>query len=331
MPELFLHDTYVTQVGHWGFVALAFALGGTLGSFLNVVAYRLPQHMSLSWPGSHCPACGKPIRWHDNVPIFGWLRLGGKCRDCGASISPRYPTVEALVAAASALLAWSELFVPILPPDPAVESAFALNLGPYAFHLLLLCTLMAAALIEFDAHRPPPRLFSLPITLGLAIGAMWPLLRWDALFGASHLQGVADGVLGGLAAMALAALAWPGWVGRGERWQVVGALTGAAELILVGVFLGTREVAIAAALAMALFAIGRLVGRIWPPLARSIWAGCLWVATLATVVVLRTSLWIESETTRYDAMTTLLCAAVVVMLAALFARFAGPSSSTPPS
>ncbi len=204
MPELFLHDTYVyvSDAGRWAFVLLAFLLGGVLGSFLNVVAYRLPQQMSLSWPGSHCPACGKSIRWHDNVPIFGWIRLGGKCRDCGAPISPRYPLVEAVVATSSAVLAWSEMFVPIAPPDPAMESAFALNLGSYTFHLLLLCTLMATALLEFDGHRPPPRMLSLAIAFGLAIGAMWPSVRWDSLLGASHLQGVADGVLGGLAAMA---------------------------------------------------------------------------------------------------------------------------------
>ena len=75
-----------------------FALGGAVGSFLNVVVYRLPAGMSLVAPGSRCPACGHPIRWHDNLPIAGWLILRGRCRDCAARISPRYPAVETLVA-----------------------------------------------------------------------------------------------------------------------------------------------------------------------------------------------------------------------------------------
>ena len=99
MPDLFAQNAYVSSAGRFWFVLLAFALGGTLGSFMNVVVYRLPRRMSLSWPGSHCPHCGKAIRWHDNVPIFGWLWLGGKCRDCRAPISPRYVLVELLTAA----------------------------------------------------------------------------------------------------------------------------------------------------------------------------------------------------------------------------------------
>jgi hypothetical protein len=85
--------------------------------------------------------------------------------------------------------------------------------------------------------------------------------------------------------------------------------------------------ACAAALAMALFAVGRALGRMWPPLARSIWAGCLWVATLATIVVLRASQWIDAEIARTDATTMLVAAAVIVALAAVFARFVGPSSN----
>jgi leader peptidase (prepilin peptidase)/N-methyltransferase len=64
-----------------------------LGSFLNVVAARLPEHRSLVTPGSTC-VCGAPIAWHDNVPVVSYLFLRGRCRDCGVSISPRYPLVE---------------------------------------------------------------------------------------------------------------------------------------------------------------------------------------------------------------------------------------------
>jgi leader peptidase (prepilin peptidase) / N-methyltransferase len=71
-------------------------LGLVVGSFLNVVIYRLPLRQSLVRPSSHCPSCGKPVRWHDNVPVFGWIVLRGRCRDCRLPISVRYPAIEAL-------------------------------------------------------------------------------------------------------------------------------------------------------------------------------------------------------------------------------------------
>jgi leader peptidase (prepilin peptidase)/N-methyltransferase len=72
--------------------------GACIGSFLNVVVYRLPAGKSLSRPGSHCPSCSTPIRWFDNVPVLAWLWLGGRCRSCKARISFEYPFVEFLTA-----------------------------------------------------------------------------------------------------------------------------------------------------------------------------------------------------------------------------------------
>lgn len=73
------------------------AIGGAIiGSFLNVVIYRLPRKESLVRPGSHCPHCAKPVRWYDNVPIISYMLLGGSCRQCKQSISPRYPMIEFL-------------------------------------------------------------------------------------------------------------------------------------------------------------------------------------------------------------------------------------------
>ena len=74
---------------------LAGILGAIIGSFLNVVAYRLPRKESLLHPASACPECGTPIKPYDNVPVLGWLWLRGRCRACGEPISPRYPIVEA--------------------------------------------------------------------------------------------------------------------------------------------------------------------------------------------------------------------------------------------
>lgn len=73
---------------------LVFFLGASIGSFLNVVIYRLPAGLSLLYPPSRCPRCLHRLKFYDNVPIFGWLWLKGRCRHCRTSISPRYPLVE---------------------------------------------------------------------------------------------------------------------------------------------------------------------------------------------------------------------------------------------
>lgn len=81
-------------------VSLVFAplMGLVIGSFLNVVAWRLPRKESLSKPGSHCPSCDAPVRPYDNVPVLSWLLLRGRCRSCKQAISPRYPIVEFVTA-----------------------------------------------------------------------------------------------------------------------------------------------------------------------------------------------------------------------------------------
>jgi leader peptidase (prepilin peptidase)/N-methyltransferase len=330
MGDVFMHDAYVSVTGRWAFVLLAFALGGTLGSFMNVVVYRLPRRMSLSWPGSHCPSCGKAIRWHDNVPILGWLWLKGRCRDCRAPISPRYPLVEALVAAISASLAWVDLFVPLASPDLELANAYGLSVGPYAFHLGLMCTLVTAALIEYDRNRPPARMFTLAMAIGLAAGGMWPQLRWDAPLGETHLGGVFAGVLGGLASLVVAALGWPAWIGRAEKPRGSAAALAAAELAMVGVFLATREMAIAGATAMALYAASMALGRAWTGATRFGWAGCLAIATLVTIVALRSCLWLESRIIEYDALATFVVAGIVVATAALVSRLIATPGGTQP-
>jgi leader peptidase (prepilin peptidase)/N-methyltransferase len=99
--------------------AVAAIFGAIVGSFLNVVAYRLPRKESLLHPPSRCPDCGTPIKPYDNVPVLGWLWLRGKCRACGAKISPRYPIIEALTGLLCALCvlvygADSDVWAPLL-------------------------------------------------------------------------------------------------------------------------------------------------------------------------------------------------------------------------
>jgi len=85
-------------------------IGTCIGSFLNVVAYRMPRGISVVWKPSHCPKCQHAIRARDNVPVLGWLILRGKCRDCGEPISPRYAIVELVMGLVFFILAYVELF-----------------------------------------------------------------------------------------------------------------------------------------------------------------------------------------------------------------------------
>lgn len=90
----------------WEWYVLAGLLGAVIGSFLNVCIYRLPRQESVAWPGSHCPACGQAIRWHDNIPLIGYLLLRGRCRACKGAIALRYPAVEALNAVGYVGMLW---------------------------------------------------------------------------------------------------------------------------------------------------------------------------------------------------------------------------------
>lgn len=111
MPELLL-------------VAFAAAMGAAVGSFLNVCVYRWPEGLSVLEPKrSFCPACREPIRWHDNVPVLGWLLLRGRCRSCGVWISPQYPLVELAVAAI-----WAAAALRFGPTAEALRSAVFLTL-----------------------------------------------------------------------------------------------------------------------------------------------------------------------------------------------------------
>lgn len=77
---------------------LIFIYGLIIGSFLNVCIYRIPRNESIAFPGSHCPKCNHNLSWYDNIPLFSWLSLGGKCRYCKAPISIQYPIIESLNA-----------------------------------------------------------------------------------------------------------------------------------------------------------------------------------------------------------------------------------------
>ncbi|MCP9490060.1 MAG: prepilin peptidase [Solirubrobacteraceae bacterium MAG38_C4-C5] len=115
---------------------LAAVFGATIGSFLNVVSYRLSRRESLVRPASRCPGCETPVKPYDNVPIFSWLLLRGRCRSCAASISARYPVVEAVTAVLYALCVvrfgvGSEVILPLVFVTLLVPVA-AIDLAPWS-------------------------------------------------------------------------------------------------------------------------------------------------------------------------------------------------------
>ncbi|HIE95388.1 MAG TPA: prepilin peptidase, partial [Acidobacteria bacterium] len=87
-------------------IGVVAALGLAIGSFLNVCIYRLPRGESIVSPPSRCPSCGQGLRWFDNVPVLGWLLVGGRCRSGRAAVSPMYPVVEAVTSVVFLLQLW---------------------------------------------------------------------------------------------------------------------------------------------------------------------------------------------------------------------------------
>lgn len=128
-----------------------FFLGLIIGSFLNVIIYRVPRKVSPAKGGSKCPACDHPIRWYDNIPVFSYLVLRGKCRDCGSPISPRYPLVELLTA-----FLFTAIYLKELSRSTDVLSASGL-LSLIAY-LYLAAILVAISFIDADFHIIPDKI-----------------------------------------------------------------------------------------------------------------------------------------------------------------------------
>lgn len=225
---------------------LATVLGACVGSFLNVVAWRLPRQESVVRPPSHCPRCGTRLQWFENVPVLGWLLLRGRCRHCHSPISLRYPAVELLCAG---------LFV-------AAAGGASTALGAPALPLLLLAgwllvsLLLPLILIDLDHLWLPEPLCRWGVVAGLAITAiagfsqgdalgrsllLWHLLAACAgLVGFERTSAIAEKLLGkpalGLGDAKLAALlgAWLGLTGLGLTVLLAvfsGALFGVVGLI----------------------------------------------------------------------------------------------------
>ncbi len=191
-------------------------VGAVVGSFLNVVIARVPAGESVVRPRSRCPSCKAPIAWYDNVPVLSWVVLRGRCRRCGAPISPRYPLVE-LVGAAAAFLAWRR---------------HGLSLDALA-ELALVSTLVALAFIDLATWLLPHAITWPLLATGLAAAAA-------GMAPAGSLASSAAGAAVGFVAFAL--VAWLGKLlakrealGFGDVWLLagIGAWLGLGALLPV--------------------------------------------------------------------------------------------------
>jgi leader peptidase (prepilin peptidase)/N-methyltransferase len=221
--------------------AVAALLGGILGSFLNVCVYRLPRDESVVRPRSRCPKCGTMIAWYDNVPVLSWLVLAGRCRNCGAPISPMYPLVEATIA-----LVWA-------------AAAARFGATPQALSTALFVTLLVGILLTDAQHFIIPDEFSLGgLGAGLALSLVTEL-------------GIARSALGAVTGFALlGAVKFAGdyalrrgWIGGEAVTETLGqdepvssmGMGDLKMLAMIGAFMGWQGV-------LASVFLGALVGTI---------------------------------------------------------------------
>ena len=197
--------------------AIAAPFGLLIGSFLNVVAYRLPRGESLVKPRSRCTSCGEEVRPYDNVPVLSWLFLRGRCRHCGEGISARYPAVELVTAVVFAAVVLVR----------GIDAELALTL-PFA------AMLIAVANIDLE-HRIVPNRILLPL-------AVWGIVATAVLSPGALREALIAGAAA-FGALLLAALAHPAGMGMGDvkLAGVMGLYLGAAvaPALLVAFLLGS--------------------------------------------------------------------------------------------
>jgi len=161
----------------WFGLTLAAVLGASVGSFLNVVVYRVPRDLSIIRPGSACPRCERPIRAWENVPVLSWIFLRGRCAGCKERISVRYPIVEAITSALFVVILWHFGFGIFLP-----------------FLFFFAAALVAVAWIDLDFRIIPDEISLGGLAIGLLGSFFLPVTLPQALLGAA----IGGGVLWGL-------------------------------------------------------------------------------------------------------------------------------------
>lgn len=232
--------------GLW--MALVAFLGASLGSFANVVAYRVPLGRSVVRPASSCPACGTKVPWWGNVPVLGWLLVRGRCVACGVSISGRYPLVELALGLLAVALWLSLAGGPELVPGARLPRV----LVPFVLQLVFIGALVALTLIDLDWFLLPDAI-TLPLTgLGLCAALAIPPAPGPALATSPTVLAAALGAaLGALVPWVLMRL-YGALTGReglgGGDWKLlmaIGAWLGVGGLPFV-VFAGSLQGLVAA-------------------------------------------------------------------------------------
>lgn len=172
-----------TMVALWFFV-----FGSMVGSFINVVVWRMPRGVSVVSRGSACPYCTARIKLADNIPVFGWIKLRGRCRVCHLPISPRYPIVEALFGLVFLLMFFVELQSAgaNLPGERRYVSSGILQVIVstkwdmiliYAYHMILLVMLMTWSLMAFDHSRIPVKTVVFALLIGFGVPLFFPYVQ----------------------------------------------------------------------------------------------------------------------------------------------------------
>jgi leader peptidase (prepilin peptidase)/N-methyltransferase len=223
-----------------------FLIGTVVGSFLNVCIYRIPWQKSVIWPSSRCPRCCSAIAAQDNIPIVSWAILHGKCRQCGAPISLRYPLVEALVGF---LFAGAFLVDVIGSPRGIWGQIPTFQLASAAYHCLLLALLVAATFIDYDLYLIPDEITVTGMCLGIGLGALWPDVRpvpasWPLI---TQFQGLGVGVWGLLVGAGLTQFVRKG-AGLVFRREAMG-LGDVTLMGMIGAFMGWQAAVLTFAIA----------------------------------------------------------------------------------
>ena len=191
-------------VPDWIWFVFIFAFGSCIGSFLNVVIYRMPRDKSLVTPPSSCPSCGKHIRFYDNVPLLSWLMLGGKCRYCKTPISIRYFIIELLTA-----VIFLGLFIVYFDTDirKTVQPFLSRGWLIYLLDIIMLSAFIAASAIDLEHWIIPLAICWLVTIVGFIGSAAGPYIINPALIRAYKLLPVASAATGSLAVGAALGLA----------------------------------------------------------------------------------------------------------------------------
>jgi prepilin signal peptidase PulO-like enzyme (type II secretory pathway) len=194
------------------FYFIIIILGLVIGSFLNVLIYRIPLGKSIIKPSSFCPECSHKIRFYDNIPLFSYLILKGRCRDCKTKVSPRYPIVEVLTAF---LFAFSYYFKGL---------NFNLLLA-----VILISSLIVVSFTDID-HGVIPNIVVLPLTvIGLAMNIILFPHRWWVILAFAF---------GGFLFMLIISLVYPKGMGMGDVKLSLMAGSFLIEKIIPGLFIG---------------------------------------------------------------------------------------------